>query len=72
MKVKIPDSRILTTIDEIRNPVVPLGDDRGDYLAVMKSLTVYHCVRSLLISVLAFTDTQGLLYLCVYRFIRYE
>ena len=33
----------------------------------MKSLTVYHCVRSLLISVLAFTDTQGLLYLCVHR-----
>ena len=27
MKVKIPDSRILATIDEIRNPVVPLGLD---------------------------------------------
>ena len=26
MKVKIPDSRILATIDEIRNPVVPLGE----------------------------------------------
>ena len=25
MKVKIPDSRILATIDEIRNPVVPLA-----------------------------------------------
>ena len=24
MKVKIPDSRVLATIDEIRNPVVPL------------------------------------------------
>ena len=26
MKVKIPDSRILADIDEIRNPVVPLAD----------------------------------------------
>ena len=44
-----------------------MRDYRGDDLAVMKSLTVYYCVRSLLISVLAFTDTQGLLYLCVHR-----
>ena len=28
MKVKIPDSRILATIDEIRNPVVPLDPDQ--------------------------------------------
>ena len=29
MKVKIPDSRILATIDEIRNPVVPLVTGLG-------------------------------------------
>ena len=29
MKVKIPDSRILATIDEIRNPVVPLGHSQS-------------------------------------------
>ena len=37
MKVKIPDSRILATIDEIQNPVAPLGLDYN-YSRAIKAL----------------------------------